>query len=710
MALAGAATGISARPLSSTALARARAYRPDIDGLRALAILSVVLNHAGVPGLSGGFTGVDIFFAISGYLIGGHIHTELRQAELGHAKLGAGRFSYLDFYRRRAKRILPAFFAVLLFTLSAGLVLLSPSELARLARSAFAATLSGSNILFWHGANYFDVRSELNPLLMTWSLGVEEQFYAVIPLGMVLLARMRRGWMLRAILIVCPMSFLFSWAALKSYPTLVFYMLPARAWELGIGVALAVVEASRDRAMIFGRWRKWASAAAMALMIAPLFLLSATSRFPGPAALPSVAGAALAIATPESWMSRNVLSLRPIVFVGRISYSWYLWHWPLLSLLRIVYGGALPTAISLCAIAVSFAFATLSYLFIEKPFRESRRAPGSLLVRYAAAGAVILGVCCAVWLSRGVPQRFPELARMESANAALAADACLADDGSDRPNSPAQCLDSSGARPVIALWGDSHAAALAPGLRELANARGYGFAELAKASCPPVIGAAHFVPRHPRLAAECLRFNRAVIEGLAGDVRIRVVVLHAAWAGYLHRDWQDGWLVGDLAQDTQPPTAEQARAVLEQSLAAAIRSLRVTGKQVIVVDDIPSFDFEPQWRIDTARIPARRGLAEWLRGRDVDDTGFGSPGDAENAAAATALLEQTVAEQAGATLVDLKPRLCGVDGRCKYRDGSRVLYLDNNHLSPEGARDALRGFALPAANEPGSSVGRERAR
>jgi hypothetical protein len=447
----------------------------------------------------------------------------------------------------------------------------------------------------------------------------------------------------------------------------------------------------------------------MAFLIVPLFLLNATSAFPGPAALPSVVGAALAIATPESWMSRNVLSLRPIVFVGRISYSWYLWHWPLLSLLRIVYGAALPIAISLCAIAVSFALAALSYRLIEKPFRESRRAPAELLARYAAVSAVILGVCCAVWLSHGVPQRFPELARMESAKAVLAADACLADDGSDRPNFSSKCFDSSDARPVIALWGDSHAAALAPGLRELANAKGYGFAELAKASCPPVIGAAHFVPRHPRLAAECLRFNRAVLERIASSPRIRVVVLHAAWAGYLHRDWQDGWLVGDVAQDAEPPTAEQAHAALERSLAQAIRSLRAGGKQVILVDDIPSFDFEPQWKVDTARISARRVLAAFLRGSDMQDTGFGLPGDASNAAAASALLEKTIADQASAAFVDLKPRLCGVDGQCIYRDGARMLYLDNNHLSPEGARSVIKDFPLPAANEPRTAAVRERA-
>jgi peptidoglycan/LPS O-acetylase OafA/YrhL len=176
----------------------ARQYRPDIDGLRAVAILSVVLYHAHVPFVSGGFTGVDIFFVISGYLIGGHIFSDLT----------AGTFSYLRFYRLRAKRILPAFFSMLAATMLAALLLLSPYEARDFARSALTATLSVSNIYFWKYVNYFQGPSEFNPLLMTWSLGVEEQFYAVIPLLLVILARIRRSLILPAILAICALSLL----------------------------------------------------------------------------------------------------------------------------------------------------------------------------------------------------------------------------------------------------------------------------------------------------------------------------------------------------------------------------------------------------------------------------------------------------------------------------------------------------------------------
>jgi len=213
-----------------------RSYRSDIDGIRAIAVSSVVLYHAGVPICSGGFSGVDIFFVISGYLIGGHIFSELR----------AGTFSFLRFYKRRAKRILPAFYAVLVFTILASLFFLSPYENHLFALSAVAATLSGSNIFFLRYLHdYFNAGTSYHPLLMTWSLGVEEQFYAVIPLLMVLLARIRRSLLLPAIFAVCILSFLFAWHQVAIHPSEAFYLLPERAWELGVGVALAVMEQTR---------------------------------------------------------------------------------------------------------------------------------------------------------------------------------------------------------------------------------------------------------------------------------------------------------------------------------------------------------------------------------------------------------------------------------------------------------------------------------
>ena len=665
-----------------------RAYRADIDGLRALAILSVVLYHAGVPGVTGGFTGVDIFFVISGYLIGGHIYAELR----------AGCFSYLSFYRRRAKRILPAYFAVLAFILLAALVLLSPMEAAQTARSAFAATLSASNILFWATANYFAPKTELNPVLMTWSLGVEEQFYAVIPLLMVLLARIRRNWLLPAVLATCALSFLFAWSLLPRYPMMVFYTLPARAWELGAGVALAAAELNRKSRSLPIRLAQLLSQAGLAMMLVPVFLLTAVTPFPGPGALPSVLGAAMVIAVPASWINRRLLSLPPLVFIGKVSYSWYLWHWPLLALVRIIYEGTPPRAASLLTVAAALAVAVLSYYLIEQPFRRSTRPPIPLLLRCATVSLVLLAAYAAIWLTHGLPRRFPALARMESAEQALNADPCLAGE-TDQPNLTPTCYDVSAARPSVALWGDSHAAALAPALRSAANAQGYGFVELDKNSCTPLTGATHYIPRLPLLAAECLRFNRTVLGLLQGDHRIRVVILVAVWAAPLYRSWMDGWLSADLAREPQVPSLKATQQLYLESLTASIRALEDAGKQVIVLEDTPNFDFDPMLKVRTARIPARRALARWLGIQSDPDPGTAPPaGDAE-IGASVSVLQETAARLPGVALLDPKPSLCEISAQCAYRDGDSLLFIDSSHLSPDGARRALRGLRLPAPDK-----------
>jgi peptidoglycan/LPS O-acetylase OafA/YrhL len=678
-----------------------RTYRPDIDGLRAIAILSVVLYHSGLIRLSGGFTGVDIFFVISGYLIGGQIWTAQR----------AGEFSYRRFYQRRAKRILPVFYAVTVFTLGVGLLLLSPWELELLGRSALAATLSASNILFWGTTNYFAGASDRYPLLMTWSLGVEEQFYLAIPLLMAVVARVRSQWILPAIATVSLGSFAFACIVVNHHPTAVFYLLPARAWELGVGVALAVSEANRKHAdetqrgqKISSRgWQEFAGIAALGLMIAAIAAHRVETTASAWTVLPAVAGAALAIAVPGSWINRRLLSAGPPRFIGKISYSWYLWHWPLLSLMHILYGGAVPAAREAETVVLSFAAAVACYFLIEQPFRRSTEPASRMLTRYAIASAVLLAVCGVIWLGRGVPQRFPTLAQMESPGRALRSDPCLAGLSSDEPNLSPACYDATETRPLVALWGDSHSAAFAPGVRALAQAQGYGLVQLGKASCPPLIGATHFISRIPSLAQGCLRFNRAVLVKLRADSRIRIVILSAAWAAPFYRDWENGWLTADLAHAEETPTAQATNTLFVASLRTTIESLRAGGKQVIVLEDVPEFTINPLWRVKAQRIPARRRLAQWLAIADAGDPGFDAADRSPNIALSISLLDQTVAQSKEVQLIDPVPALCSNSDHCDYRDGDRLLYVDSDHLSPDGALYALRSLRLPA---PGGAANR----
>jgi peptidoglycan/LPS O-acetylase OafA/YrhL len=287
----------------------------------------------------------------------------------------------LQFYKRRAKRILPAFYGVLLFTILASMFLMSPHEARVFGITAVAATLSASNLLFWYHTNYFNPDINHYPLLNTWSLGVEEQFYAVVPLLMVLIARIRR-LLLPAILIVCVLSFLLAWFELRTYPNNVFYLLPERAWELGVGVALALIELNRKSFVLPAPLTHLLGVVGAGMILAPMFLLQSQTVFPGSSVLASVVlGTALLIAVPASFINRWLLSLPPLVFIGKISYSLYLWHWPLLAFLHLAAGNILPPVAVLLAVAASLAAAIISYYLIEQPFRRSTRPPGPLLIR-----------------------------------------------------------------------------------------------------------------------------------------------------------------------------------------------------------------------------------------------------------------------------------------------------------------------------------------
>lgn len=656
-----------------------RSYRPDIDGLRAIAIVSVVLYHAGVPHLGGGFTGVDIFFVISGYLIGGHIYSELR----------AGTFTFLQFYRRRAKRILPAFYVVLAFTIVMALLMLSPSEASDFARSAFAATLSASNIFFERNTSYFNPTSEFSPLLMTWSLGVEEQFYAVIPLLMVLLVRIRNSLLLPAVLSMSVISFLFSWSELSKNPEFAFFMLPTRAWELGIGVALAIAELNRKRSGIPRVLAQILSATGIVLMLAPIFLLSKFIPFPGPAALPSVFGTAFILMAPVGWLNRKILSFPLLVFIGRISYSWYLWHWPILTFLRIVSGSELSRAVAFGAIAVSLAAAVISYRFIEQPLRRSNLAPVPLLLRYGAVTLLMLAVC--MGFRKIAPALSPKPSGVEDAvSSAMAHTHCLA--FHDEMNLSPPCYDPSGNRPSVALWGDSHSDALAPALRSIASTGGFGFVQLGHSACLPLAGAAVYQPTDPLNARRCMILNRKALEILETDRRIRYVVLTGRWADAFPRDFRSQWLITDPDRHQDASDPDTSNAIFVRSLEATVKGLVNAGKQVIVFEDVPNFDFDPVLRVRTSSRPLRHALAVLI---GTTDSGFGPAANETSVAVADAQLKIALSDFPKAALIDLRPSFCRNSNQCMYRDGDRIFYLDSQHLTATGAFYALRDFKLP---------------
>jgi peptidoglycan/LPS O-acetylase OafA/YrhL len=646
------------------------AYRPDIDGLRALAVLAVVLFHAGAGWLPGGFTGVDIFFVISGYLIGGQIHREA----------STGRFRFGGFYTRRVRRILPALFALLLVLYALGLLLLTPAELRELGKEAVPTVWGASNLLFYWAGDYFAPAAEKNPLLMTWSLGVEEQFYLLFPFVILVAMRLARGAVRPLVAVLTILSFAASLLLIARDPQAAFYLIPTRAWELGVGAWLALREdrpGSRPPSAVTANAM---GLLAVALLAASLTVYRPGWAFPGLFAAIPVAGAALLIAARGSVVNTWAFGNRPATFVGRVSYSFYLWHWPVFYLARTLGEGgtgASPVALVL----LSFALAVLSWRFVEQPLRHRVLGERTVLLRYAGAAALVSALGAALYLANGLPGRLPPLAQRFALEAMRArANVCLARYGVIEPRRTPDCLPAlaPGQNGRVLLLGDSHASALAPGLAQAAAAAGYGFGELTKSSCLALSGLARPTPDRAGFEAECRAFNdRAFAAAAAPDVR--VVVL----AGY----WSNGAIVRDAAGRQVP---------LADALADTVARLERMGRRVALVQDVPAFAFDPYPRVVGTTLPLRRSISTWL-GVSDDATGIAPRSQVMRDAMRAPIA--AIGQRAGRILIDPRRALCTAAG-CRYAAPDALYYQDFQHLTAAGARAVTDRDAVAARLRP----------
>jgi len=464
-------------------------YRADIDGLRAVAVLLVLAYHLGTSRVSGGFVGVDVFFVISGYLIGSIILSEIDR----------GKFSLISFYERRVRRIIPALFVTLAICAVLAYKYFLPAELDEFAKSFFAATFSFSNIFFYHQAGYFEGAAAMKPLLHTWSLAVEEQFYIFLPLFLLALKRYSLPARSFAVLFIAICSFLVSaWGAFHS-PDATFYLAHTRAWELLLGTLLALDFVPRFSS---SRWRNLASAAGLGLILISAICYQKSTPFPGLAATLPCFGAALIIAAGRDGSSlvKTALSLKPVVFVGTISYSLYLWHWPLIvfqGASGLLAQGLSPKASKLVVLGVSFVAATLSWRFVEQPFRESRkRLPRPRLFQIATAAAAVLAIFAATAVvTRGFPSRYSSQAvrvasYLENADAITEAQyrvgSCFLTSRNPHAQfATAECMKSDPARRNALLIGDSHAAQLWFGLSTVFKST--NFMQATASGCKPTL-------------------------------------------------------------------------------------------------------------------------------------------------------------------------------------------------------------------------------
>ncbi len=370
-------------------------YRKEIDGLRALAVIPVILFHAGL-GVSGGYVGVDIFFVISGYLITSIILRELT----------AGTFSLIHFYERRIRRILPALFFVIFVCLPFAWLWLLPHELKSFAESVVAVVLFSSNILFWQESEYFATGAEYIPLLHTWSLAVEEQYYVIYPLLMLLLWRFGRYWLVALILLTGLLSLGLSEWGWRYFPEANFYLLPTRAWELMLGALLAFYLFRHKQPG--GAIRQWGSLLGILFIVAAVFFFDSDTPFPGFYALVPTTGAALIILfTTEGTLAYWLLSQRLMVGMGLVSYSAYLWHQPLFVFARIRSMDTPSLGLMLALSIATFVLAYLTWLIIERPFRNKRfLARKTLFFIAAIAALLLLGTGVVLIVSEGAMYRF----------------------------------------------------------------------------------------------------------------------------------------------------------------------------------------------------------------------------------------------------------------------------------------------------------------
>ncbi|MEF8760921.1 MAG: acyltransferase family protein [Candidatus Accumulibacter sp. UW25] len=596
-------------------------YRPDIDGLRAIAIIPVVFYHADFPGFSGGFVGVDVFFVISGFLI---------TALLFNEAVATGSVSLSTFYARRVRRLMPASLLVVVVTVLLGALFMPPASVEQrsLARSAMALAFFVSNFYFFTMTEgYFDDPSFTLPLLHTWSLAVEEQYYLVWPLIMLLLfhffrtsqeeGRMRRRVQV-ALVMMGTVSLALCVASTPNARSFAFYLLPSRVWEFALGGLVGLSGAAFQ-----ARLRGWGNALAvvgLALIVASVLLFDTSTPFPGWAATLPVSGSAALIAgmtANRQGVVSRLLACRPMVFIGLLSYSWYLWHWPLLSLYRIHHLGDRDVTANVVLVTLALGLAWLTYVWVERPIRVRRPwlflGVRPTLLAGGAMSMMMLFTAAGLWAWRyhqGSTESYRWVMEARSDRVRNPLDCSI-------PARPAGDLPfeecSSGAdkhHPRILLWGDSHALHLLPMLTEAFPDR--AVYQLTRPACMPLIVQESSTSE----ANSCLEFNQRVLQEILALKKngLESVVIAARWALYFgYPAVPDVRQAGGSVQADAAIMA-QLRADVQGRVDATLAALERAGLRVLVIAPIPGLAYSAPQCI------ALRGEAQCHASRQSNQT------------------------------------------------------------------------------------------
>lgn len=650
--IAGAPSAAFLRGEAPTLARPSARHRLDIDGLRAVAVLPVLLFHGRFSTFAGGLLGVDVFFVISGFLITGILLGEAEQ----------GRFSIVAFYNRRVRRIFPALFTLLAATTVIACALLASSALERYGESLIATTLFSSNFLFFTEAGYFDTASHEKPLLHTWSLAVEEQFYLLWPLILGTFFRFRAERYLYAFLVTGVIGSFALAAAGPIWSVAGTFFLPfTRAWELGLGALLAV----RPPRVENWKLREVGAAAGLAAIIVAITAFDESTPLAIASGTACIGTALLIACNSKQTYAARLLSTRTMVGIGLISYSLYLWHWPLLAFSNYYFAGPPSAPVRAGVLMLATVLATLSYLLVEKPLRR----PGPpkrafLLSAFVMVGLLAAGI--AIVASKGFPQRFsPRIARVEEAL--------------QRSRQCWGCRIGAPGPAHVAIWGDSHGMAISPAIDDILAASGTsGIAFLGKA-CPPVVGA------QPQRSdetdpAECRKRQGQAIARISKLRDVRLIIVIGRWSmasettrfaqergtRYFLRDAQSG-----------PQTIADSRRALQAALRRTVDELlaRQPNARILFLGQAPEVGYE-------ASECMLRGM---IYGRRTPQCERTVQGAAERLQFSNAVLSSLAMERPRVSALLLGRMLCR-SGSCPTRIGQTLLYRDDDHLTSEGAK------------------------
>jgi peptidoglycan/LPS O-acetylase OafA/YrhL len=614
-------------------------YRPDVDGLRAVAVLAVVGYHAFPSLVPGGFIGVDVFFAISGFLISTILIRSIKSSQ----------FSYYEFYAGRFRRLAPALLLVLVACLGGGWLTLLATEYQQLGKHVAAGGGFIANLVYWAESGYFDTTAVSKPLLHLWSLGVEEQFYFVWPALLALTWR-HKGRFLKAILMIALISFIVNVGFARVDPIATFFSPFSRFWELMLGALLAWRAATAGQTSLLPG--NLGSAVGFSIIVLVSLLFTSHHPYPGVwALLPTIAACLIISSSSESWVNRVVLSSRPVVAIGLVSYPWYLWHWPLLSFAQILNDGPCSVPVRLVLVATSLVLAGATYIIVERPIRAAR---GNRLLPPALAFAlvVVAGAGLLVYAEEGFQ------ARMLNGNRAGFSRESIDDPKVDRcfllekQTLPFQRdCDGGGIEPLVLVWGDSHARSLALGFASLSRADHFGLAVYTASGCPPVVDFS------VSIRPNCREIDDFVLDRIR-VLKPKTVILSAFWALY---NGHSGWSALD-----------------EEKLKNTLTLLKQANiPNIVIFGNVPTY-LVPQPRI---------GIEKFVSGR-MNRTYYKFNPDAKRADEKI----RAIAAAANVRFVSPIDLLCTRDG-CLISSSADELdpiAWDYGHLTKPGAELLLR--------------------